>query len=147
MVTVLVAQNRGELRPYRSGARNCLCLHHQNTSGVITDMKGLPFVVDCTADWSFAKYLPYSESARLVGALEDRQQQTSSRPAIPKHIPDRERDELVLPQARAEGHRVQHMIAIARSVLAGDLEQGSLLAFGQGPWGACRVGVVRYRLG
>jgi len=35
-----------------------------------------------------------------------------------KHIRDRERDEIVLPQARAEGHRVQHMIAIARSVLA-----------------------------
>ena len=33
------------------------------------------------------------------------------------------------------------------SVLAGGLEQGSLLAFGQGPWGACRVGVVRHQGG
>ena len=41
-----------------------------------------------------------------------------------------------LAQARAEGHRVQRVIAIASSVFAGDLEQGSLLALGQGPWGA-----------
>ena len=86
-------------------------------------------------------------AAGLAGALEHGQQQAPARLAIPKHIPHRERDELMLAQARAEGHRVQHMIAIARSVLAGDLEQGSLLAFGQGPWGACPVGVVRHRWG
>ena len=84
-------------------------------------------------------------AVRLAGALEDREQQVSSWPVIAAHIPDRERDEFVFAQACTEGHRVQHVIAAARSVLAGDLEQGSLLAFALGPWGACRFGLVRHR--
>ena len=51
-------------------------------------------------------------------------------PALPAPLEDRERDELVLAQARAEGHGVQHMVSETRSMLAGDLEQGSLLALG-----------------
>ena len=70
-------------------------------------------------------------------SLEDAEQQASSRPAVPKHISDRERDELMLAQTRAEGHRVQAVVSETSSVLAGDLEQGSLLAFDQGAWGAC----------
>lgn len=63
-----------------------------------------------------------------------------------KHV-ETYRDELVLAQARAEGHRVQHVIAKARSVRTGDLEQESLFPLGQGPWGACGVGVVRHPWG
>jgi hypothetical protein len=75
-------------------------------------------------------------AAGLARAPEHGELQPSSRPTVPKHIPDRERDELVLAQARAEGHGIQPMIAIARPVLAGDLEQESLFPRGQGPWGA-----------
>ena len=84
-------------------------------------------------------------AAAALCSFEDRQQQAPARPTIPEHISDRQRDELVLAQARAEGHRVQAVVSETSSVLAGDLEQGSLLAFGQGPWGACRVGVVCHR--
>ena len=51
----------------------------------------------------------------------------------------------VLAHARAEGHCVQHMVAVARSVLTRDLEQGSLFALGQGARAPARFGVVRHR--
>ena len=88
-------------------------------------LAGLPLVEPAQLAAQRLAEQDFLRAAGFACALEDREQQTPSRPTIPKHIPDRERDELVLAQARAEGHRVQHMIAIASSVLAGDLEQGS----------------------
>jgi hypothetical protein len=44
----------------------------------------------------------------------------------------------VLAQAHAEGNGVKVVFSEAGLVSASDLEHGSRLAFGQGPWGAFR---------
>ena len=115
--------------------------------GVIVEalaVAGLPLVESAQLAAQGLAEQDLLRATRSLCSFEHGQQQPAPRPTVPKHIPDRQRNELVLAQAGAEGHGVQAVVSETSSVLAGDLEQGSLLAFGQGAWGACRVGVVRH---